>query len=84
MTSFVQSTGPLSVCVDANPNSSNGYWKVKNSFGTNWGEAGFIRPSTRFLPFKWIASSILPDGPSDTHIVLPREGSRYQIGYCAW
>jgi cysteine peptidase B len=72
MTSFVQSTGPLSVCVDAStwntytggvmtvcgqtqnhcaqavgvdadPNSANGYWKVKNSFGTNWGEAGFIR-----------------------------------------
>ena len=67
MASYVQSTGPLSVCVDANNwNSYTGgimsvcgtsvdhcvqavgvdassYWKVRNSWGTSWGESGFIR-----------------------------------------
>ena len=70
MASYVQSTGPLSVCLDAarwnsykggivtscgnrvdhcvqavgvDTSSSGGYWKVRNSWSSDWGEDGFIR-----------------------------------------
>merc|ERR1712000_600517 len=70
MQSYVGSTGPLSVCVDANKwdsyrggimtscgndldhcvqivgygtSGSTNYWKVRNSWGTGWGESGHIR-----------------------------------------
>lgn len=69
MATYVQSKGPLSVCLDASTwnsykggimstcgkrvdhcvqavgvdASSSGYWKVRNSWNTNWGESGYIR-----------------------------------------
>lgn len=69
MAAYVQSTGPLSVCLDADnfnsytggimtncgnnvdhcvqavgvDASSGGFWKVRNSWGSDWGESGFIR-----------------------------------------
>merc|ERR1711998_526676 len=68
MASYVGSTGPLSVCLDASSwstytggilsscgnsvdhcvqavgiDTDEGYWKVRNSWGTSWGESGYIR-----------------------------------------
>jgi cathepsin L len=70
MANYVQSTGPLSICVDASQwstytggimsdcgddvdhcvqavgiNVDEGYWKVRNSWGSDWAESGFIRLS---------------------------------------
>lgn len=68
MATYVGTTGPLSICVDANNwssyrggvmsicgnsidhavqmvgvNTDEGWWKVRNSWGTSWGESGYIR-----------------------------------------
>jgi len=70
MASYVASTGPLSICVDAetwssytsgimthcgnsvdhcvqavgiNTEASTPYWLVRNSWGTSWGESGYIQ-----------------------------------------
>ena len=71
MATYVNSTGPLSICVDADSwqtythgvmktcgeeldhcvqmvgvrinADGNNYWKVRNSWNTDWGEEGYIR-----------------------------------------
>jgi cysteine peptidase B len=68
MTSYVKSTGPVSIAIDASTwstytsgilsdcgtdinhavqlvgvDTSEGYWKVRNSWSESWGESGYIR-----------------------------------------
>lgn len=81
MTTYVQKTGPLSVCVAAETwnlytggivtkcpigyvdhcvqavgvqAGNGGFWKIRNSWGTSWGESGYIRLS-------WGANTVRPN-----------------------
>eukprot|EP01034_Spumella_vulgaris_P024000 gene24000-30287_t len=88
MISYVLSTGPLSVCVDASSWSSyssgimstcgssvdhcvqavgisveDSYWKVRNSWGTEWGESGYIRlkSGVDMCSISYIPSFVVPE-----------------------
>ena len=43
------------------------YWTIKNSWGTNWGEEGYIRIAKRRFGYCGVASAV--GGPQAVHLL---------------